>query len=308
MRGNVRGSAGSLARTATVAACALVLLATACADRQKKDAAVDADLSRDLQLASQVATQPAPTFQDTALQTVPVKQPVREQPAPKPAPARTARRERARAESPTRMAAAPPPRAETPTRAPAPTPAPVPSQSAAGRIAAGTGVSMSSNSKVCTDSSRPGDKIVATVTSPTVGSNGAEIPAGAKVVLEVASITPASSSDPGQIYFRVKSLYLDDTSHPLTGDVAPTASLDRVKVAGDPNGDKKKVIGGAVAGAILGQILGHSTKATVIGAATGAAAGAVASKVSERYESCLPEGASLHLTLAEPLVLQTAAR
>jgi outer membrane lipoprotein SlyB len=80
--------------------------------------------------------------------------------------------------------------------------------------------------------------------------------------------------------------------------------LERVKVPNpDANADKKKVIGGAIAGAILGQIIGHNTKGTVIGAATGAAAGAVAAKATEKYESCLPAGASLHMTLAQAVVM-----
>ena len=86
--------------------------------------------------------------------------------------------------------------------------------------------------------------------------------------------------------------------------VTATTPLEQTKIAkADPNADKKKVIGGAIAGAILGQIIGHNTRGTVIGAATGAAAGAVAAKASEKYEACLPAGASLHVTLAQPVTM-----
>jgi uncharacterized protein YcfJ len=160
---------------------------------------------------------------------------------------------------------------------------------------------MTSGGRVCTATNRPGDKIVATVDSPVYGSNGAHIPAGSKVVLEVASVT---SGDQAQILFRVRALYVNDSSYTIAGNVTPSTPLERVKVANpDANADKKKVIGGAIAGAILGQIIGHNTKGTVIGAATGAAAGAVAAKATEKYESCLPAGASLHMTLAQGLVM-----
>ena len=160
---------------------------------------------------------------------------------------------------------------------------------------------MTSGGRVCTETNRPGDKIVATVDSPVSGTNGALIPAGAKVVLEIASITPG---DQAQILFRVRSLYVNDSSYTIAGDVTPSTPLERVKVANpDANADKKKVIGGAIAGAILGQMIGHNTKGTVIGAATGAAAGAVAAKASEKYESCLPAGASLHMTLSQPVAM-----
>jgi len=180
-------------------------------------------------------------------------------------------------------------------------PSAAPSSKPSAEIGAGAGIVMTSGGRVCTETNRPGDKIVATVDSPVAGSNGALIPAGSKVVLEIASVTPG---DQAQIQFRVRALYVNDSLYSLAGSVSPTTPLERVKVANpDANADKKKVIGGAIAGAILGQIIGHNTKGTVIGAATGAAAGAVAAKAGEKYEACLPAGASLHMTLAQPIVM-----
>jgi hypothetical protein len=170
-------------------------------------------------------------------------------------------------------------------------------------IAAGTGIEMTANSRVCSQSNRPGDKIVATVNSPVTGSNGAMIPAGSKVVLEVASVTPGQSAETTEIVFHVRALYVGDKSYAVEGRVSPPSDLEKVKIAGDPGADKKKVVGGAIAGAVLGQILGRSTKSTVIGAATGAAAGAVAAKAGERYEGCMREGSVLRLTLGEAVVM-----
>ena len=62
-------------------------------------------------------------------------------------------------------------------------------------IAAGTGIALTANSRVCTQSNRPGDKIVATVTSAVTGSNGAVIPAGSKVVLEIVSVNPGQGPE-----------------------------------------------------------------------------------------------------------------
>jgi hypothetical protein len=183
----------------------------------------------------------------------------------------------------------------------APLSSPAPARGPAGEIGAGTGIVMTSAGRVCTSTNRPGDKIVATVDSPVSGTNGAVIPAGSKVVLEIASVTPG---DQAQIDFRVRALYVKDSLYTIAGTVSPSTPLERVKVANpDANADKKKVIGGAIAGAILGQIIGHNTKGTVIGAATGAAAGAVVAKAGEKYEACLPAGASLHMTLAQPVLM-----
>jgi len=277
-----------------VAAILLLAAGAACSDR-KRGASADSDLTRDLQLAGQMSAQPT-SFQDTALS--PKAAPVRASaPAKTPTPTRTARRERTLSPAQPPLDATPHPSPGVPLPAHASARAVAPSR----EIGSGTGIVMTSGGRVCTATNRPGDKIVATVDSPVSGSNGALIPAGSKVVLEVASVTPG---DQAQILFRVRALYVNDSSYTIAGNVTPSTPLERVKIANpDANADKKKVIGGAIAGAILGQMIGHNTKGTVIGAATGAAAGAVASKATEKYESCLPAGASLHMTLAQGLTM-----
>ena len=181
---------------------------TACSD-QKRNASTDSDLNRDLQLAGQMSAQPQPTFQDTALspQSAPVKASA---PAKTPTPTRTARRERSMSPAQAPLDATPHPQAAAPIPAAAPAPALAPSK----QIGAGTGIVMTSGGRICTDGNRPGDKIVATVDSPVSGTNGAVIPAGSKVVLEVASVTPG---DQAQILFRVRSVYVNDSSYSICG-------------------------------------------------------------------------------------------
>jgi hypothetical protein len=179
-------------------------------------------------------------------------------------------------------------------------PAPIPAE-----IGSGTSVALTSGAKVCTSTNLPGDKIVATVNEPVTGSNGAVIPAGSTVVLEVASVNSGSTADSTAIVFRVKSLVVNDKMYTLAANVSTGGQLEKTKVQGtDPNADKKKVIGGAIAGALIGQLIGHNTKGTIIGAAAGAATGAVVAKSGEKWEGCLPAGAPIHLTLTGPLVMQ----
>jgi hypothetical protein len=90
------------------------------------------------------------------------------------------------------------------------------------------------------------------------------------------------------------------------GEGTVNEQLEKTEVGVQGGSDKKKVIGGAVAGAVLGQILGKDTKSTVIGAAAGAAAGTIAAHKSRKYEGCLPSGATVRITLTEPLVLPIA--
>lgn len=286
------------------AATALVTLA-ACGDRRASDrAAADSALTRDLTLASAPTVQP--TFQDTAVAPAPAaaKQRKEEPPAPAPVRRRSAPRPRVESPRPVEQHTLPPQPVPQPV-AQAPAPAPVPAAAPARReIGAGTGFSLTTGSKVCTSSNLPGDKIVATLNNAVTGTNGAVIPAGANVVLEVASASAGQNGASPQITFRLRSIVVNDQTYTVSGNVTTLDSLQRTKVAGaDPNADKKKVIGGAIAGAILGQIIGHNTKGTVIGAAAGAAAGAAVAKSGEKWEGCLPAGAALRVSLTEPIVM-----
>jgi hypothetical protein len=276
------------------ASACVIMVVAACSDRGRT-AKVDSDLARDIALASRSTVEPQ--LQDTAMSPAPI------QAAPKPAPEKR--------RTPTRTASRPEPRVETPRPTPveqqpaeAPKPAPAPAPKIVSQIGAGTQIVLTSSARVCTQSNRPGDKFIGTVTTATTGTNGAEIPAGSHVVLEVANVAQGDSPDAAQIAFRVRSIVVGDADYTAAGEVTPVSPLERTKIANpDKNADKKKVVGGAIAGALLGQILGKNTKSTVIGAAAGAAAGAAVAKAGEKYEACLPDGAELRLTLSEPMVM-----
>ena len=283
----------------------VTLSAAACRDRSPAPE-TDSALARDIALAQRSGQGPE-VFNDAPLGGT--------------APASTARGAPA-----TRNA---PPRASTPTPAPIPRPrsttapvmrvprpapqapvaeAPAPgasSASTAGVIGAGTRVGMTTNGKVCTSGLLVGDKFTATVNTPTVGTNGAVIPAGATVVLEVASVQRGDPMESSRIQFRVRSIDVNGESQAADGDVATLASLERVDA---PQGnDRGKVIGGAIAGAVLGRILGGSIKATVIGGAAGAAAGTVAARRGQAGDACLPQGSPLRLTLSRDIVVRRSA-
>jgi hypothetical protein len=251
-----------------IAAVLMAATLAACSGRDTRQQ--DSALSRDLALASQ-AQASQPQFQDTAASQAgtPADRPRRISNAPH-----------------TRTV----PRPTTPSESP---------REASREIGVGSGFALASQQRVCTATNRPGDRFVATLTSPVIGTNGAVIPSGSSVVVEVASTSPDGAS----IGLRPVSVEFNGMSYPISGDVYTQSGLERTRIVTDPNGDKKKVIGGAIAGAIIGQMIGHNTKGTVIGAATGAAGGAVAAKVTEKYESCLPVGGTMRLTLDRAIVL-----
>jgi hypothetical protein len=277
-------------------ALATVLTAAACSDRGKTQAAADSSLARDLSLASSVQQGQA-TFKDTSLAPTPMLTREEERAAAAPVRARSK-------PAPEPTVRAPAPRRVVDVPSSQPESAPVAAAAAHKEIGAGTGVALTSGSRICTNLNRPGDKIVATVNTAVTGSNGAVIPAGSAVVLEVSSVNSGSNAEGAEITFRVRSVVIDDHTYDVAADVAPLAALEKTRVAGeDPNADKKKVIGGAIAGAIIGQMMGKNTKSTIIGAAAGAATGAAVAKVGAKWEGCLPEGSPMRLTLNAPIVI-----
>jgi hypothetical protein len=256
-----------------------VVTIAACRGGDAKPA--DSSLARDLALASQVQAA-QPTFQDTATAT---------------GAAQTSPAQRA----PGRIENAPRTRVTPRQTVPAPTAV---AEASARVIGAGSSFSLASQQRICTSSNRPGDRFVATLTNPVTGTNGAVIPSGSSVILEVVSVSPGTNNgSDASVHLSVHSVEFNGRSYPLTGEVFTTSDLERTRVMSDPNADKKKVIGGAIAGAILGRVLGKSTKGTVIGAAAGGAAGAVAAKATQQFEGCLPVGGSMRLTLGEAVIL-----
>src|SRR4051794_20147828 len=162
----------------TVAVLALVV---ACHDKSKSEAAsaTDSSLARDLAMAQQQVA-PQTVFNDAPVGGTTTAIPASAAPTPRPEPAK------ARAPRPT-----PVPKPRNPpapiARSPRPTPPqpsavaeePAPAPAAArGIFGVGSHVGMTLNGRVCTLSALAGDKFTATVSSPTVGSNGAVIPAG----------------------------------------------------------------------------------------------------------------------------------
>lgn len=270
---------------------AVALLLVACGEDRRE---LDAELARDLQLAT--AQPVTPQLNDVPMD-VPPQPPVRvaqspraERPAPRAErPAPRPRRE-PRVERPEPIAESPEPGDENQS---APT----------GRfrgIGSGVNIGLTTGAQVCTNN-LPGDKVVATVTSAIVGEDGAVIPAGSSVVLEVASVSPGDSPESASIVLRPRSVVIDGMSHALPGSVAIESGLARGAQAN--NSDRKKVIGGAIAGAVLGQVMGRDTRSTVIGAAAGAAAGTGVAMATRKFHACLPAGSAVRVTTHQPIAL-----
>ena len=264
----------------------LVLLAGACA---KKDdtAAADSALNSDIQLANRdTAAQPA-------LTDVPAGS------ATNPAPSTSASRTTTKTTTATTRTPT------TTTRRPTTTTTSsgntvtrnaAGSGARVGTIPAGSELNLTSGSRICTNTSKVGERFTATVTNPVSGSNGAVIPAGATATVEVTELKRSENANDNVVMgFRVVSVTYGGHTYPVS---ATTSYAQVNKVKNQPRSkDVQKVVGGAAIGAIAGQILGKSTKATVIGAAAGGAAGAAAAAATSNYEGCVYSGGRITATL-----------
>ncbi len=182
---------------------------------------------------------------------------------------------------------------------------PAGSEVALGTIPSGTTINMTSNDKVCTNTNKPGDKFSASVTDAVVGSNGATIPAGSNVLMQVADLQRSGNATKSiQMTFSVLSVSVGSTTYPLNAQI-DHVDVDKVRNA-SVGSDAAKVAGGAVIGAIIGQVIGHNTKGTVIGAATGAAAGTAVAMGTAAYEGCVPQGGKITIHLTDPAQVAAA--
>lgn len=269
------------ARVLFAAPAAIALLAIgACGGSKNDSLAQDTTLASDIQLANKdSAAQPQLT--DVPATTTPApaaaaRKPVTRTPSTPSRPTTPAKTTTASGNTVTRNTGA--------------------KETALGTIAAGSTIALTSDSRVCTNTNQVGQTITGTVAQSVAGSNGATIPAGAKVALEITKLKRSENvKDNIEMDFRVKSVSFGGRTYPVTATVA-SAQVDRVK--NQPSSkDVQKVATGAAVGAIVGQIIGHSTKSTVIGGAVGAAAGAGTAAATSNYEGCVPNGGNITVKL-----------
>ena len=177
---------------------------------------------------------------------------------------------------------------------------------AVGTIPSGTSLALKSNARVCTNTYTVGQTFTASLANAVSGSNGATIPAGADVTLEVTTLKRSENvNDKIVMEFAVKSVSFGGKTYPVSGTVA---SADVERVRNQPKSkDAQKVATGAVVGAIAGQIFGKSTKSTIIGAAAGAAAGGAVAGATSNYEGCVPEGGAIAVDLSAPLQVRVTS-
>ncbi len=290
------------AMRALAAAC---MLLAACDRAPERASVADSLLARDLTLAASASvTRAAPLLGDTArLAEPPVSRPVAAEPlrASRPGTQPVAR------SAPRPAPPAPAPAVDAPVPQPSVVPTPEPLAAAAGtgiaplrEIGFGTVIAGQSTGTICALANRPGDRLVIKTTADAFGSNGARLPAGSQIVVEMTQ--PEAGAE---FSFRAISVQVDSALLPVFGTVRIDGTPTERRVS--TGNDKSSVLGNAVKGAILGRILGGGAKGAIIGAAGGVAVGTATARRNSVAERCLPSGLAVSVVLSAPLILGSGA-
>ena len=267
----------------------LAILPAACSDKNKRDAANDDELGRELDLALQ-SDSTKQAFQDTALGMAPTTDPVPPTPSPTPRP-----RQRTPQRNPT----------PTPTPRPAParqpTPAPSAPRTVVSTVPSGTTFAVTLNETLSTERNSAGDGFTATLSEPIMDSDGdVLIPAGATVRGRVTRVDHSNRvGETGILNVAFESISFGGKSYGLDASVIEANPQRHTRQStGQQAG---KVAAGAAAGAVLGRVLGKSTGSTVKGAVIGAAAGTAIAMGTADVDVVLPAGSTMRVRLDGPI-------
>lgn len=270
---------------------ALPLAMVACSDKDNRDAAQNADLDRDLNLALKGDSSQG-IFEDTTqgmaadpngvVNPAPTPRTTTRNPNPSPNPAPVRR---------------------TTDRTPAPAPVSRQPRTVTSTAPAGSTFAVTLNQTLSTQSNTAGDGFTATLQDPIMDTDGnVVVPAGATVHGHITRVQ--KSGDVRQT--AVINLAFDKITWS-----GRSVSLDASVIEANPERVTRqttaqqagKVAAGAAAGAIAGKILGKNTKGAIKGAVIGAAAGTAVAMATSDVDAVLRSGSTMRVKLDGPITV-----
>ncbi len=195
-------------------------------------------------------------------------------------------------------APAPPPTRRSSTRPAAPRPRPA-ATSPGVTMPAGTGVKLTLDAAMTSETAQEGDAWSGTVKDPVVVGTAAPIPAGSKVAGVVAAVQPAGGkSTRAYLVLRVTSVEVDGKSHGVS------ATSDTLFASSATGRNVGAIAGGTAAGALLGRVIGGSSKGAVIGGVVGGAAATAGVLKSKGYQSVVKAGQEIEVHTTGTVVMK----
>ncbi len=183
------------------------------------------------------------------------------------------------------------PPASTPTPAPTPAstpkPKPTPAPAPSATVAAGTGLKITMNTALTSETATAGQSWSGSIAEAVVVGSMAPFPAGSVVHGVVDGVNPAEKGDRAVLVLRVTSIEANGKTHNIS------ATADSIVAGSTRKRNVGAVAGGAAAGALIGKAVSGSGKGALIGGILGGAAatGAVAS--SKGFQATVKEGAEM---------------
>lgn len=236
-----------------------------------------------------------------------------EAPAAEPAPEPVAPAPAAPAREPSRPA--PRPAQQTgPVTAPPPSPVderpetewtlpPTTEARAVRALEAGRTLDLRMESRLSTESSRPGEEFYAVVSEDILGSGGEVlVPMGARVRGTVLESRESEGADaPASIRLEIESVTVNGAVRPVKASVVDVEMKTEARDSGTRTA--AKVGAGAAAGAVVGRILGRDTRSAVKGAVAGTVAGAAVAIATQDGHATIEPGAHLVIRLDDRLIV-----
>lgn len=184
--------------------------------------------------------------------------------------------------------------APTPTPAPKATPKPKPTPSAppvaaapTATISAGTGMKITMNTPLTSETATSGEAWSGTIAEAVVVGSMAPFPAGSIVHGVVDGVKPAAKGDRAVLLLRVTSIEANGKMHNIS------ATADSIVAGSTRARNVGAVAGGAAAGALIGRAVGGSGKGALVGGILGGAAATGAVAGSKGYQATVKEGAEI---------------
>lgn len=161
-------------------------------------------------------------------------------------------------------------------------------------ISAGTELGTTSARQLCSNTIRVGEELELTLARPIEGSNGAVVPGGATVMVNVTSLADNT------IKVEPTSLRFGDQALPLEG----TAIVENLATS-TPRGSnaKKGAAVGALVGGIGGLLRGRNIRDVATGVVAGGAAGTAVGAATAGAVTCSGDPARVTITLRSALTV-----
>ena len=164
-------------------------------------------------------------------------------------------------------------------------------------LPAGTRIAVTLGSTISSETANVGDTWRGTLARSVATSNGVDIPAGSRVVGEVAGVTAARRGSRARLQLDLTRIQIDGNEQPVSASAAAViAGSTRKRNVG-------AIAGGAVAGALLGKVVGDGNNAAAGGLIGGAAATGVVA-TSKGFQVELSSGQLMHFTVSQAVAMR----